>query len=249
MDVQMRSKAPDNTNRSDRVPVALIAAAVLLGALASAKVMAFFKGRDRAKEVVGWALTQDHHDPNALRQHLDQAKETADALKKSNMFVKQPPKQHPVKQVDGILGREALISGKWYKVGEKIGDAKIVAIESTEARIEWDGKVQPFAPMKAGDKKPSAPEPKVAKPEGPGRPKAPPSGPPVQQVKVDKAPAPGADDALAWMGVSLSANIKEKLLEHWNKMSDEEKKEAKEKWNNMSDDQKQKAVEAMEQNM
>ena len=51
------------------------------------------------------------------------------------------------------------------------------------------------------------------------------------------------------MGVDLPASVKEKLLEHWNNMSDEEKKEAKEKWNNMSDEQKQEAVKAMEQHL
>lgn len=244
--MQMRSKASNNKNRTDPAPVALIAAAVLLGALASAKVMAFFTGRDRAQDVVERALAQDRYDPNDLKPHLEKAKEMADALKKSNLFIKQPPKQHPVKQVDGILGREALISGKWYKVGDKIGDARILAIKPTEVTVEWEGKEKAFAPLMAEGAKPSPP----GRPEGrPGRgerPELPRPGPRAERPQV-KMVAPAEDDALAWMGVDLPASVKEKLLEHWNKMSDEEKQEAKEKWNNMSEEQKQQAIEAMGQ--
>ena len=47
----------------------------------------------------------------------------------------------------GILGHEALINGKWYKVGDSVGEAKIVAIEPTKVRIAWNGQEKEFSPI------------------------------------------------------------------------------------------------------
>ena len=59
--------------------------------------------------------------------------------------------------------------------------------------------------------------------------------------------APPADgDSLAWMGVDLPESVRGKLLERWNKMSDEEKVKAREKWNGMPEEERQKAVEVMQ---
>jgi hypothetical protein len=76
-------------------------------------------------------------------------KALADELKKNNLFAPPPPKQHPVKEVVGIFGNEVIIRDKLYKVGDKVGDAKIVAIEPTQVTIEWDGKKKFFAPLEA----------------------------------------------------------------------------------------------------
>ncbi|MHC4742368.1 MAG: hypothetical protein ACYS8Z_10670, partial [Planctomycetota bacterium] len=71
----------------------------------------------------------------------------ANAIKKENLFVPVPPKRHPVSAVLGIMGAEALINGKWYKVGDRIGDAKVIAVEPTQVKIEWDGNEKWFAPI------------------------------------------------------------------------------------------------------
>jgi len=53
-----------------------------------------------------------------------------------------------------------LFNGKWYKVGDKIGDAKIVAIEAAQVRIEWEGKEKIFAPISAASSSgPGGPRP------------------------------------------------------------------------------------------
>jgi hypothetical protein len=72
-----------------------------------------------------------------------------------------------VNEVLGIMGSEALIGDRWYKVGDKIADAKVVAIEPAQVRIEWEGNVTSFAPINANI--PSGPE-------GPGRGRAEMSG-------------------------------------------------------------------------
>ncbi|MEN6577388.1 MAG: hypothetical protein ABFD90_13680 [Phycisphaerales bacterium] len=228
------------------MPLLLAAAAVLLGASAFAKVAGFYVERERMQGLAG--LTQAQRDPNGLKDCLSQAKKTADAIKQKNLFVKEPPKEHPVKQVDGILGNEAFIAGKWYKAGEKVGDAKIIEITSTYVKVEWDGKEQNFAPIGAAPSgPPSEPVAKEAKKEPkPEEPK------PTVKVEAAKAPTPEPveeDDALAWLGVKLSPRLRAALLEKWNGASDEEKAKAKEEWNRMSDSDKQQAIDQMEQHV
>jgi hypothetical protein len=51
------------------------------------------------------------------------------------------------------------------------------------------------------------------------------------------------------MGVDLPPRIREKLIEHWNKMSAQEQEEARNKWNSMPPEEKQKAIETMERHL
>lgn len=219
----------------------LVAAAVLLGVWACAKVAGFYGQRVRMQRVL--TVTAGGRDPNSLKQSLGQAKQAADGLKKSNLFVKTPPKQHPVKQVEGILGSEAFIAGKWYKVGDKVADAKIMMIGATKVEVEWDGKKTSFSPIGAAGSGPPAP-PVVAAPKKESGP--PPTKPPEAKVVKAEAPAPVEEDPLAWLGVKLSPKLRALLLEKWNSASPEEKEKGKEEWNKMSDEQKQQAVQSME---
>jgi len=238
----MRLKS--NQNRpGDLVSAALIAAAILLGALATIKVAGFLRAQNLAAQIRHMAA----QDPKHLQESLHQAKETVDGLKKSNLFVRQPPKEHPVKQVDGILGSEVLIGGKWYKVGEQIGDAKIVAVSATDVKIAWDGREQRFAPLAAVSAQAPPPPPAQApgKPQGEKPPETAKSSPPPAPVEVKVAAAPADNDPLAWMGVTLPPQVKAKLLEQWNQMPEAEKEKAKEQWNSMPQAEKDKAVEAL----
>jgi len=235
----MRPKI-SQTGAGNLAPAVLIAAAIVLGALATIKVASFLRAQNLSAQI----RHLGEQDPKHLEDSLKQAKETIDSLKKNNLFVRQPPKEHPVKQVDGILGNEVLIGGKWYKVGEQVGDAKIVSITSTEVKIAWDGREQKFAPLAAISAEAPPPPPSQA----PGKPQSekPPevakaAPPPPAEVKVVAAPAD--NDPLAWMGVNLPPHVKAKLAEMWNKMPEEEKEKAKDQWNSMPQADKDKAVE------
>jgi hypothetical protein len=231
--------------RRDWASWVLGATAVLLGLLVVGKLASLAWSSARAKELVDSAVARRESDPNGLQHHLAQARTVADALKQKNLFIQRPPKAHPVKQVEGILGSEVLVSGKWYKVGDKIGEARVVAIGPTEVRIEWEGKTTAFSPMAAVSAAPAGP-PSAAKEPKKEEGSPPPPKPPEGAPPVVKAPAPPtAEDPLAWLGVELPAKVKEKLLEHWNRASDKEKEQMKEKWNSMSDAERRQAVESM----
>lgn len=228
----------------DRIASGLIAVAALFGALALAKGASYFATGAETRGLVAKVGTQGRPDPNDTKVYVEQAEAAAEALKEKNLFVKKPPKQHPIKEVEGILGSEALIAGKWYGVGAKVKDAEIVAIRPTEITVKWDGKEKTFAPLASGGGPSSSggppKRPEMRGPPPPDQPRD--SGPERVEVTVEE----GDDDPLAWMGVDLPASVKEKLLEHWNSLSDEQKAEAREKWENMSEEEKEQAVEAME---
>jgi hypothetical protein len=228
--------------------VALGAAAVLLGVFTLVKAMSLAWGTGRAQGLVRSAVSRGNADPNSVQRHLQEAKSLADTLKQKNLFIKQPPKENPVKQVNGILGSEVLIGDKWYKEGEKVGDAKIVAIKPTEVKVEWDGKESTFSPMAAVSAAPKPPGPPAAGPKKEAGP-APAKPAPVEVAAAPPAPTPAPEDAFGWVGMSLSPQLKEKLLERWNKMSEEEKEAMKQKWNSMPEEQKRQTVEALEKGM
>jgi len=233
-----------NHRQGDLVSFALVAAAVLLGALASAKLAAYVRNERRLAQVRGLV----RQDPNDLQASLRNAKASAEALKKSNLFVRQMPKEHPVKQVDGILGAEVLIGDKWYKVGEKVGEATVVAVAPTEVTIEWQGQKKRFAPLSAvsaqpeGPPKPAETKPEAAKAPEPGKP-APPAAPAPAKV----AAPPEENDPFAWLGVTLSPKVRARLTAMWNSMSDEQKERAKDEWNRMPESERQKAIEKLEE--
>jgi len=130
--------------------LALLCMAGLLAVLAMAKLWDYHSTSAEARSIVAKAVDQNKTDHDLLKKNLDGFRKIADAIKKKNLFVPPLPKRNPVSAVLGIMGDEALINGKWYKAGDKIGDAKVVAVEPTQVKIEWDGKEKYFAPIAAG---------------------------------------------------------------------------------------------------
>lgn len=229
--------------KRDIISVGLLGVSAFICVLILIKITAFFAAPARAENSVKRAAALSKPNAEEVEKHLAKSKAIADGLKKKNLFAPPPPKQHPVKQVSGILGDEVLINGKWYKVGDKMGDAIIVAVEPTLVRIEWEGKEKVFAPISAV----SAPEPKkvvakaVVKKEKPKK---------VEKAVEEKVSAsPAEEDPLAFMGARLSPQLREKFLERWNMASGEEKQQMKEQWSKIPGEQKQQMVDQMEQNI
>ncbi len=168
------------------LPAVLFAIAGLLGLLAVAKATGLYIASARAQRIVRQATAWNKPDPNAVESQVANSKLLAEGLKEQNLF-SPSPKEHPVKAVLGILGNEAYIDGKWYKVGAKIGDAKIVAIDAASVTTEWEGKETVFQPIDAeGSPAPGGPRP------GPDRPAPRPDamGPGGAEVAVIQSGAP-----------------------------------------------------------
>jgi hypothetical protein len=226
------------TNKRDIISVGLLGVSAFMGVLILIKVTVFFANPARAENSVKRAVELSKPDPNNMEKYFSKSRAIADELKKNNLFAPPLPKQHPVKQVSGILGNEVLIKDKWYKTGDKVGEAIIVAVEPTLVMIEWEGSEKAFAPISAV----SAPETKKAVAKAVVKKKEPKK---VEKTIEEKAETVSTEDPLAWMGVDLPPKMREMVLQQWNKASDEEKAKAKEDWNNMPEDKKRQAIEAM----
>lgn len=151
-------------NKRELVPAVLLAIAVLSGVLTVTKVTGFFIASARAERIVKQATARSISDPNVVESYVAKSEPIAEDLKKENLFWP-TPKGHPVKAVLGIFGNEAYIDGKWYKVGDKVGDAKIVAIDAASVTTEWDGKKKIFYPIDAeGSPAPGGPKPRPERP-------------------------------------------------------------------------------------
>jgi hypothetical protein len=192
----------------------LLTVAVLLGVLTLGKVAGFFVGSSKAKAITAKA-DPNETGRNSLSEQMTQAKTSAEQLKKKNLFLLPAARQHPVKEVLGILGSEALINDKWYRVGDSVGEAKIVAIEPTKVRVAWDGQEKDFAPIGSGGSG-EPPAPRTARGAEPG----------TQAVAVGSRrgpPGPGREGP-----PSLSAGERENMRQRWENMSAEERQRFRE---------------------
>ena len=160
--------------KKEVVSVVLLAVSGFLAVLILIKVGSFFVASARAERLVKMAVAQNNAGTKDMEKYLAESKAIATELKRENLFAPPPPKEHPIKEVWGIFGDGVLIKDKWYKVGDMVGDAKIVAIGPASVKIEWDGKEKSFAPIDAvvaaapsGRKRPEpgAEEPAKAGPE------------------------------------------------------------------------------------
>ncbi|MFH1716184.1 MAG: hypothetical protein ABIF19_02440 [Planctomycetota bacterium] len=129
------------------IPLALLGISAAFAALILIKTTSFFVASARAETLVRRAASQTKPNAEAMKECEARSLAIADDLKKSNLFSPPPPEQHPVSSVLGILGDEVLIEDKWYKVGDRVGEARIVAIEASQVRIEWQGREKVFAPI------------------------------------------------------------------------------------------------------
>lgn len=176
--------------KKEVVSVVLLGVSVFLAVLILIKVGSFFAASARAEHLVEMAIAQNNTDAKDMEKYFAESKAIANELKRENLFAPPPPKQHPVKEVWGIFGDEVLIKDKWYKVGDMVGDAKIVAIGPTSIKIEWDGKEKAFAPIDAVVA--SAPSrPKRAVPDEKEAAKA---GPETVSVQLEVRPMFGRGD-------------------------------------------------------
>ncbi len=137
-------------DRKELVSRVLVCGSVVLGVVIVIRIGGVIISTAEASRLVREATAQGEVDPNSTEKYFEKSRKIAEELKKKNMFSPPAPEKHPVSSVSGLLGDGAIINGKLYKVGDKIGDAKVVAIGATFVKIEWDGKEKTFSPFDVG---------------------------------------------------------------------------------------------------
>jgi hypothetical protein len=197
------------TQRNTKSPAKILGAlAALLAALILLQLAGWRVMTARADMQMYPAIDPNETRPRDLAPFVAHSRSLAEELKKNNLFVPKPPRENPVKEVLGILGSEALINGEWYKAGDHVGDAQVVAVDPTQVKILWDGKETAFAPIAATGLGASGPAESRPRPErgGPSRGTAP--------SRVGPRP-PG--------GAVMSTEDRSGLRERWKTMSQEER--------------------------
>ncbi|MEN6335285.1 MAG: hypothetical protein ABFE01_13630 [Phycisphaerales bacterium] len=215
-------KSEFSKDKTDFYAKTLAAATILLGALSFLRIAGFLAASSEVRQMAAKV------DPNAQKagtpadmgKLLASGKASAEELKKKNLFVKIPPRQNPVSEVLGILGDEALINGKWCKVGESVGDARIVAIEPTKVKIAWDGQEKDFTPIGSGGSGDQSQDRSGPSRSG-GR------GGAGNKAQVAAGNARGGPAPTGQGGPQLSAEERERMRSQWQNMSPEERQQAR----------------------
>jgi len=241
--------------KRELVATVLLAVSVIAGLLIVVKVTGFFVTSARAEGTVKQAIEQGKPDTKNLTAQLDRFKQVADALKKSNLFAPPPPKQNPIKAVMGIFGDEALINGKWYKVGAKVGDAKVVAIAPDAVTTEWNGQQKTFNPIdgsSSGSSGPARPARRSSSSRSSSASKGSRSAAPKlvtvqRRLTSNNVSGPVTRDTFAQLGaglgVAMPPKVQDNLMKYWNGLSDQEKARSQESWNRMSDRERRQTLE------
>ena len=205
----------DKTNPHSVEPLArvLLASAALLGALVFVEVATYFVTTSDADSLVAGATRSALDKPGTTISA--QSRAVVDGLKKNNLFAPPLPKQYPINEVIGILGDQALINGQWYKAGDMVAEARILAIEPTKVRVTWNGQEKEFTPMSSTGQ---------GGPEGPGRRGGPPTPRGAPMVVTGARPGPGPGGPMP----GVSPEERDQMRERWPTMTPEERQKFRE---------------------
>jgi hypothetical protein len=181
----MHSLTNKNMDRKDPLPPVLLAVSGLLGALSLYQVAASVEASRAAEVGLSQVLAAGHATEADVQSQVALAKLAAGKLERKNLFNPAAPPRNPVTEVAGILGDEALINGRWYKAGDHVEDALVVAVEPTKVRIKWREQESEFLPIcSSGVGGPPSRGPGSAPSRSPGGPSGPPS---AARMKVMEA--------------------------------------------------------------
>lgn len=207
-------------DKKEFTTVLLLGAAAVLAVAILVNITGFFVASARAGNLVKKAVEQSEPDKDRMDKYFAESRELANKLKKNNLFAPPPPKQQPIKQVFGILGNEVLIEGKWYKLGDMVKDAKIVAIEPAQIKIEWEGKqitLEPILASSAAPPQPSAPT-EVGTKQGAGE------SAPIAPEPMQRRRGGGRGRGMGGFG-NLSPEERAAMRERFRNASDEERQQ------------------------
>jgi len=95
------------------------------------------------------AFDQIRPDAETSKKHLRRYKDAAENLSRQNKFVPPPSAPEPPSGCNAIFGDAARIGERWVQVGDKVSDARVLAIEPTRVVLLWQAKEFTLAPKLA----------------------------------------------------------------------------------------------------
>ncbi len=201
---------------------ALFVASVVLVVLTVTKVSGYMTSSGRITNAVKTAKAQNGNDEETVKNLLDEGRKAAEGLKKKNMFAPPPAKPKPP-VCFGIIGSSAIINGKQYKAGDKVGDAEIISVGAKEVVIKWDDKEMKLIPFAANNasapsrRPPSSSGKSAKKPESASKSKK------SSEIKVEVTVAGphGPGSRGGFMG--MSSEDRQRMMDRYRNMSEQER--------------------------
>jgi len=204
---------------------ALFVASAVLVVLTVTKVSGYMTSSGQITKTVKTAKAQNGHDEETVKNLLDEGRQVANELKKKNMFAPPPPKPKPP-VCFGIIGSSAIINGKQYQAGDKVGAAEIISVGTKEVVIKWEDqemKLIPFAVNNASppSRRPSSSAKSAKKPESGSKSKDPKEAKATIVEVTVAAPGPRG-----FMG--MSPEDRQRMMDRYRNMSDRERERFRE---------------------
>jgi hypothetical protein len=131
--------------RKELVSLVLLGLSAALAMTIVVRIAGFFVDSARAEKLIESAAVTTKSDPNDKERYFAKSKEVAQELKKKNLFAPPERKKNPVSGVSAIVTGWARINNKWYKVGDKIGDAQVMEVKGMSVKIKWEGEEKTFS--------------------------------------------------------------------------------------------------------
>ena len=113
----------------------------------TAEVINISRGSNQIPLLTKETLEQIQPDQEETQQYLAQYQKAADELTKQNMFVPPPDESEPPADCTAIFGDEARIGNRWFKAGDQVGDAEVVAVGPTSVTLYWEDRIITRAPV------------------------------------------------------------------------------------------------------
>ena len=207
---------------------ALFVASVVLVVLTVTKVSGFMTSSGRITKAVKTAKVQNGHDEETVKNLLAKGREVADQLKKKNMFVSPPPKPKPP-VCFGIIGSSAIINGKYYKAGDKVGGAEIISVGTKEVVIKWEDKEMKLIPFAVNNVSPPSKKPSSSG-KSEKKTESKPSETRVEDTGGSRPRPPHAPGGPGGRGgfMGMSSEERQRMIDRYRNMSDGERERFRE---------------------
>jgi len=138
------------TKQDERVVLALLRVLTVFFAVCiCTKVWTSVATVGAARAVAAAALRAGMSTPGTT-QEVSPDGGAVEQLPERELPVPATPRQAPMLEVTGLLGDEALVNGHWCRVGDRMGEARILAVEATQVRVLWEGQTLTYSPAESG---------------------------------------------------------------------------------------------------
>ena len=115
----------------------LLVLAVLLAVLTASELIKISQSSDQSARLSQARLDQIRPDEKTAKNYLNRYQQAADQLSRQNKFVPPPSGPEPPGSCTAIFGDAARIGDRWVKVGDRVSNAEVLAVEPTQLVLLW----------------------------------------------------------------------------------------------------------------